>query len=40
MQIDRDNTRDNKHRVHDDYKVGYKVILTNHTTLKYETPYK
>ena len=39
-QINRDKARENKHRVDYDYKVGYKVILTNHTAYKYETPYK
>ena len=39
-QIDRDNDRENKHRVDYDYKVGDKVMLTNHTAYKYETPYK
>ena len=31
MQIDRDNTRENKYRVDYDYKVRDKVMLTNHT---------
>ena len=39
-QINRDNTRENKHRVEYGYKVGDKVMLTNHTAYKYETPYK
>ena len=39
-QINRDNARENKHRVDYGYKVGYKVMLTNHTAYKYETPYK
>ena len=39
-QVNRDNTRENKHRVEYDYKVGDKFMLTNHTTYKYETPYK
>ena len=39
-QINIDNTCENKHRVDHDYKVGDKVILTNHTAHKYETPYK
>ena len=30
-QIIRDNTRENKHRVGYDYKVGDKFILTKHT---------
>ena len=38
--INRDNTQDNKHRVDYDYKVRDKVMLTNHTSYKYETPYK
>ena len=40
MQIIRDNTRQNKHRVDYDYKVGGKVMLANYTGYKYETPYK
>ena len=40
MQINRDNARENKHRVDYDYKFGDKVILLNHTAHKYETPYK
>ena len=40
MQINRDNTQENKHRVFYDYKVGDKVMLTNHTAYKYKTPYK
>ena len=39
-QINRDNARKNKHRVDYDYKVGDKVMLTNHNTYKNETPYK
>ena len=39
-QINGDNTGENKHRFDYDYKVGDKVILTNHTAQKYETPYK
>ena len=39
MQINRDNTLDNKHRVDYDYKVGDKFMITNHTAYKYETPY-
>ena len=39
-QINKDNTRENKHRVDYDYKVGDKVMLTNHNVYKYETPYK
>ena len=40
MQINRDNTCKNKHRVDYDYKVGDKFMLTNPTTNKYEKPYK
>ena len=40
MQINRANTRENKHGVDYDYKVRYKLILTNHPAYKYETPYK
>ena len=40
MQINRDNARENKHRVDYDYKVEDKFMLTNHTVYKYETPYK
>ena len=39
-QIDRDNARDNKHRVYYDYKVRDKFMITYHTAYKYETPYK
>ena len=39
-QNNRDNNCENKHRVEYDYKVGYDVMLTNHTAYKYETPYK
>ena len=39
-QVNRDNTQENKHKVDCDYKVGDKVVLTNHTAYKYETPYK
>ena len=31
MQINRHKARDNKHIVYYDYKVGDKVMLTNHT---------
>ena len=34
-QINRDNTQENKHRVDYEYKVRYKVMLTNHTAYKY-----
>ena len=40
MQINRDNARENKHRVDYDYEVGDKVVLLNHTAYKYKTPYK
>ena len=36
----KDNTQENKHRVHYDYKAVDKVMLTDHTAKKYETPYK
>ena len=39
-QINRDNARDNKHRVDYVYKVGYKLMFTDHNAYKYETPYK
>ena len=39
-QVNRDNIQDNKHRVDYEYKVRDKVILTNHNSYKYETPYK
>ena len=35
IQINRDNTRENKHRVDYDYKVGDKVILIHHAAYKY-----
>ena len=40
MQINRDNTRENKHIVDYEYKVRDKFMLTNHTVYKYEMPYK
>ena len=40
MQINIYNTLENKHRVDYDFKVGDKLILTNHTAYKYEAPYK
>ena len=40
MQINIDNTLENKHRVNHDYKVGDKFMLIYHTAYKYETPYK
>ena len=39
-QINKENICKNKHRVDHNYKVGEIVMLTNHTTYKYETPYK
>ena len=39
MQINRDNTREIENRVDYDYKVGDKVMFTNHTAYKYETSY-
>ena len=39
-QIHRDNIRENTHIFDYDYKSGDKVMLTNHTAYKYETPYK
>ena len=39
-QINKDNIRKNNKRVDHDYKVGDKVMLTNKSILKYETPYK
>ena len=38
-QIDKDNIRKNINRVDHDYKVRDKVMLTNNTAYKYETPY-
>ena len=40
MQIDRDNTQESKNRAYYDYKLGDKLMLTNHTEYKYETPHK
>ena len=40
MQINIDNTLENKYRVNHDYKVGDKFMLIYHTAYKYETPYK
>ena len=40
MQINRDNSRKKEHIVEYDYKVVDKLMLTNHTAYKYETPYK
>ena len=34
-QINRDNACENKHKFDYDYKVGDKVMLTDHTTYKY-----
>ena len=39
-KINRDNDRENKHRVDYQYNVGDKVMLTYHTAYKHETPYK
>ena len=39
MKVNRDNNQEYKHRVDYDYKVRDKVILTNHTEYKSETPY-
>ena len=38
-QINKDNIRKNRKRVDHNYKVGDKVMLDNHATYKYETPY-
>ena len=38
-QNNKNNMRENIHRVEYDYKVGYNVILTRHTSYKYEIPY-
>ena len=40
MKNNRDNGCENKHRVDFDYKVGDKVMLTYHTTYKYEISFK
>ena len=40
IQINRDNARENKHRVDYNYKVGDKFMLTKHNAYKYEMPYK
>ena len=40
MKINRDNDRENKHRVDYDYKVRDKFIISDHAAYKYETPYK
>ena len=39
MQINIDNTCENKHRVDYDYKVRDKLMITKHNAYKYETPY-
>ena len=43
MQINRDNTRENKNRVEYDYKVGDKFMLTKHRVITngavYEVSY-
>ena len=38
-QVNKYNTRKNRHRVDYDYKVGDKVMITQHTAYKYKTPY-
>ena len=40
MKNNRDNARENKHRVGYAYKVVDKVMLNYHTAYKYETSYK
>ena len=40
MHINKYNIRENRHRVDYNYKVGDDAMLTNHTSYKYETPYK
>ena len=40
MQINEDNICENINRVDYKYNFGDKVLLTNHATYKYETPYK
>ena len=39
-QINRDNTQDYRNKVDYYYKFRDKIILTNNTAYKYETPYK
>ena len=39
-KIDKDNIHENNKRVAQKFKVGDKVILSNHAANKYETPYK
>ena len=39
-QINRDKTRENKHRVDYEYKVVDNVMFTNHTAYKYGMPHK
>ena len=39
MLINKDNARENNHRVDYDYKVGDNTMLTNHNEYKYATPY-
>ena len=39
-QTNKDNIRKNRNRVDHDYNDGDKVMLTNHTEYKYETPFK
>ena len=40
MQSIIEKTQQNKNRIDYDYKIGYDIIITNHTSQKYETPYK
>ena len=39
MKVNRDNTRENKNRVDDEYKFGDDVMLNKRTVYNYETPY-
>ena len=39
-QNNKDNTRKNRNRVEHSYKVGDKLMISNHAVYKYETPYK
>ena len=38
-QINKDNIRENIHRVDHDYKVRDNTMITKHTAYKYEKPY-
>ena len=38
-QINKDNISEYNKRVDHDYKAGDKVVIGNHDTHKYETPY-